>query len=201
MSGRSSTIDRPTVPPRASDRGRSRLGDLSRPIPVDRRIARHRRSNVLLALVAIGIAGALAAALFVLPVQTLFDQDARILERGEQLTELRAVNEDLRSEVARLRTEDGVREAAREQLGYVENGEVRRTIRDLPPVPTDLPDGWPYSVVEAIATVVRTPVVAAVPVTVPATVPAATAAPATAPVIAPAATAAPIPPPPATGAP
>ncbi len=181
MSGKStSTIDRPTVRPRASDRGRSRLGDLSRPIPVDRRIARNRRSNIALALVAIGIAAALAAALFVLPVQTLFDQDERIAERSDQLEQLQIVNNDLRSEVARLRTDDGVREAAREQLGYVQDGEVRKSILELPPVPTDLPDGWPYNLVEGIATVRRnvaaSPPAAPVAPAVAATVPAAPAA-------------------------
>lgn len=174
MSGKgTSTIDRPAVPPSAADRGRSRLGDLSRPIPIDRRIARRRRSNVLLTLVAFGIAGALAAALFVLPIQTLFDQDEQILERSEQLSKLRAVNDDLRTEVARLRTEDGIREAAREQLGYVEEGEVRMSILDLPPVPTDLPDGWPYNLVEGITAVRRAPQVAtAVPTPTPAPAPA-----------------------------
>lgn len=176
MSGKgTTTIDRPAVPPSAADRGRSRLGDLSRPIPIDRRIARRRRSNVLLALVAVGIAGALAAALFLLPIQTLFDQDQQILERSDQLSQLRAVNDDLRTEVARLRTEDGIREAAREQLGYVEEGEVRKSILELPPVPTDLPDGWPYSLVEGITAVRRAPQVAAVapaPTPAPAPVPA-----------------------------
>ncbi|MGE3449756.1 MAG: septum formation initiator family protein [Microbacteriaceae bacterium] len=172
MSGKgTTTIERPAVPPRASDRGRSRLGDLSRPIPIDRRIARRRRSNVLLALVAVGIAAALGAALFVLPVQTLFDQDQQIAERSEQLAKLRAVNDDLRTEVARLRTEDGVREAAREQLGYVENGEVRMSVLEFPPVPTDLPDGWPYSLVEGI-TAVRRAATTAPAATVPATSPA-----------------------------
>ena len=156
MSARgSTTIDRPESPPRASDKGRSRLGDLSRPIPIDRRIARHRQSNVVLAVVAFGIAGALAAALFVLPVQTLFGQDRQLDQRRRQVEELEAVNDSLRSEVARLRTDDGVREAAREQLGYVEPGETRQTIRDAPPVPTDLPDGWPYSLVEGIANLRR----------------------------------------------
>jgi cell division protein FtsB len=179
VSGKStSTIDRPAVPPRASDRGRSRLGDLSRPIPIDRRIARRRRSNALLALVAIAIAGALGAALFVLPVQTWFQQDVQLAERAEQLSKLRAVNDDLRSEVARLRTDDGVREAARDQLGYVEDGEVRKEILELPPVPTDLPDGWPYRLVEGIAELRRNPPVAvapAVPAPQPATAPAPTA--------------------------
>ncbi len=177
MSGKgTTTIERPSVPPSAADRGRSRLADLSRPIPVDRRIARHRRSNAALLLVALAIAGALAAALFVLPVQTLFAQDEQIAERTDQLSKLQAVNDDLRTEVDRLRTEDGIREAAREQLGYVEQGEVRTSILDLPAVPTDLPDGWPYGVIEGITELrrnPRAPVVAAedAPALPPASVP------------------------------
>ena len=151
MSGKStSTIQRPETPPRASDQGRSRLGDLTRPIPIERRISTHRRSNLLLALVAIGIAVALGAALFGLPVQTYFGQGERIAERQVQVEQLQAVNEDLRREVARLQTDDGVREAAREQLGYVAAGERRESILDFPPVPTDLPNGWPYSLVNSI---------------------------------------------------
>lgn len=174
MSGKSTTIGRPSTPPRASDRGRSRLGDLSRPIPVDRRIARRRRSNVLLALVAMAIAAALGAALFVLPTQTLFAQDEQISERSDQLSELQAINDDLRSEVERLRTDDGIKEAAREQLGYVEEGEIRTSILDLPAVPTDLPAGWPYCLVEGITTLRRnppTPAAEAAPALPPATAP------------------------------
>lgn len=155
MSGKStSTIERPEARA-ASDHGRSRLADLSRPIPVDRRIARRRRSNVLLAFVALAIAGALATALLLLPMKTLVRQDEQVAERRAQLAELQAVNGDLRSEVARLRTNDGIREAAREQLGYTADGETRTAILELPPVPTDLPDGWPYSLVEHIAAVRR----------------------------------------------
>ena len=106
---------------------------------------------------ALTIAGALAAAMFVLPVKTLFDQDDQIAERNDQLAKLQAVNNDLRSEVARLRTDDGVKEAAREQLGFVEPGEIRQSILALPPVPTDLPDGWPYSLVEGIVALRRNP--------------------------------------------
>jgi cell division protein FtsB len=169
MSGKNtSTIDRPETPPSAADRGRSRLGDLTRPISLDRRITHNRRSNIALALVAVMIAGALAAAIFVLPVKTMFDQDDQIAERTDQLSELQTVNNDLRSEVARLKTDDGIKEAAREQLGFVEPGEIRQSIRDLPPVPTDLPDGWPYSLITAIVAVRTNP---------PA--PAATSAPAT----------------------
>lgn len=156
MSGKStSTIHRPETPPRASDSGRSRLGDFTRPIPIERRISTHRRSNLLLALVAIGIAVALGAALFGLPVQTYLGQGERITQRQSQLDQLEAVNEDLRREVARLQTDDGVREAAREQLGYVAEGERRESILEFPPVPTDLPDGWPYGLVNDIVAVRR----------------------------------------------
>jgi cell division protein FtsB len=151
MSGKNtSTIDRPETPPSAADRGRSRLGDLSRPISVDRRITNNRRSNFALALVAVMVAGALAAAIFVLPIKTMFDQDHQIAERTDQLSQLQTVNNDLRNEVARLKTDDGIKEAAREQLGFVEPGEIRQSIRDLPAVPTVLPDGWPYSLITGI---------------------------------------------------
>lgn len=112
---------------------------------------------MLLTIVALGIAGALAAALFVLPVQTYFNQNDRIDQRSEQLAQLETVNDDLRAEVERLRTDDGVREAAREELGMVEAGERRQSILDLPDVPTALPAGWPYSVVSGIAQVRRNP--------------------------------------------
>ena len=158
MSGKStSTIARPDVRRRASDVGRSRLGDITRPIRIDRRITKQRRSTALLMLVAIAIAGALAAALFVLPVQTYFGQDARLEQRRDQLAQLEQVNDDLRSEVDRLRTDDGVREAARVELGMVEAGERRQSILALPDVPTDLPDGWPYSLVSGIAELRRNP--------------------------------------------
>ncbi len=108
-------------------------------------------------MVALAIAGALAAALFVLPVQTYFAQDERIEQRAEQLELLELVNADLRAEVERLRTDDGVREAARVELGMVQEGELRQSILDLPAVPTDLPAGWPYSLVSGIAEIRRNP--------------------------------------------
>jgi cell division protein FtsB len=158
VSGKStSTIARPDSRRRASDRGRSRLGDITRPIHIDRRITKQRRSTALLVLFAVAIAGALAAALFVLPVQTYFGQDERLDQRRDQLAQLEQVNDDLRSEVERLRTDDGVREAARVELGMVEAGERRQSVLALPDVPTVLPDGWPYSLVSGITELRRNP--------------------------------------------
>ena len=152
-----STVNRPSTPPRASDRGRSRLSDITRPVQIDRRITKQRRSTFLLAVVALAIAGALAAALFVLPIQTYFNQDDRIEQRSDQLVQLESVNDDLRSEIARLDTADGIREAAREELGFVEPGERRESMLELPSVPTDLPNGWPYSVINDITALRRNP--------------------------------------------
>jgi hypothetical protein len=104
---------------------------------------------------AVLIAGALGAALFAIPIRNYFAQDATLAQRASQLERLEAVNADLEAEVARLRTADGVREAAREELGYVEAGEQRTSVVDAGVVPTALPDGWPYSLVTKIVDVRR----------------------------------------------
>jgi cell division protein FtsB len=144
------TVNRPSTRRPASDAGRSRLGDLTTPIPIDRRITRRRRSTILFGLFALGVAVALSAALFVLPVQTYLDQETDLTQRQAQLDQLETVNADLAAEVDRLRTDDGIREAAREEIGYVEAGEGRTSLLPAPLLPTDLPDGWPYSLVEAV---------------------------------------------------
>lgn len=154
---RRAQVPRPDSPPRAAERGRSRLGDVTRPVVRERRIATRRRSAILLAVAAVGIAGALAAALFLLPVRTYVAQDAQISEREDQLRQISAVVEDLRSEVERLGTDEGIREAARAELGFVEEGEERETVLDPTGVPTDLPEGWPYDLVEDIVDLRRNP--------------------------------------------
>ena len=153
----STKVARPATPPRASDRGRSRLGDITRPVVRDRRLAKRRRSTVLFAIAALAISGALAAALFGLPVRTYFDQDTQLAQRDDQLAAITAVVTDLRSEVDRLRTDDGVREAARAELGFVEAGEQRDTVLEPTGVPTDLPEGWPYDLVENIVDLRKNP--------------------------------------------
>jgi cell division protein FtsB len=148
---RTTTVKR--TPRRASDAGRSRLGDLTRPIAREQRISRDRRPTVLFALGALVIAGAIAGALFLLPVRTWFEQDDRLAERRQQLDELEAVNADQQAEVERLLTPDGVREAAREELGFIDAGESRLSLLGLPDLPRHLPDGWPYSAVSRIIAV------------------------------------------------
>jgi cell division protein FtsB len=135
---------------KASDDGRSRLGDFTRPIPIDKRISRRPRVALFTGLFALGIVAAIAFVVFVLPIGTWRDQDVDIDQRQAQLDELQRVNNELEVETTRLETADGIREAAREDYGYVELGEERATVLPLPPLPTDLPDGWPYNVVTEI---------------------------------------------------
>jgi cell division protein FtsB len=138
---------------RASDAGRSRLGDLTRPIARSQRIARNRRPAVLLGLLALVIVGAIATALFGLPVRTWFEQDDALRQLDAELAELQAVNADLQREVDRAQTDAGVTEAAREELGYIEFGERPLTMLDLPQLPTTFPQGWPYNIVERMIAV------------------------------------------------
>ncbi len=138
-------------PPRAaSDVGRSRLGDLTRPVAREQRIAKNRRPAVLLGAVGLLVAGAIGAALFGLPVRTWFAQDDDIARLEHQLEEVDAVNDDLQQEVDTLQTPDGITAAARETLGYIQSNERRETVVGLPDLPADLPDGWPYGAVEQI---------------------------------------------------
>jgi septum formation initiator len=147
------TIQRPPNR-RASDAGRSRLGDIRRRgwnwphIPLPR-----LTTTWLFGLAALVVAGAIAAALFALPVRTWFDQDGELNALEHELTEMQAVNHDLQGEVDRLQTDDGIREAAREELGQIQAGDNRQTMLELPPLPGNLPDGWPYAQVGAILAV------------------------------------------------
>ncbi|MFK7919915.1 MAG: septum formation initiator family protein [Ilumatobacter sp.] len=135
---------------KASDEGRSRLGDFTRPIPIEKRISRRPRAALFTGLLALGIMGAIALAVFVLPVGTWQDQSVDLEQRQAQLDELQRVNNELEAETLRLETDDGVREAAREDYGFVEVGEERSSILPMPALSTDLPDGWPYNVVTQI---------------------------------------------------
>ncbi len=136
------------APRPAADAGRSRLGDLTRPIAKEQRIAKNRRPALLLGVVGIVVAGAIGTALFVLPVRTWFEQNHRIDALEAQLQTNEQVNDQVQQEVDELKTDEGIKAAAREELGYIGYNERRQTIVDFPDVPSDLPDGWPYAPVE-----------------------------------------------------
>ena len=138
------------APRAASDAGRSRLGDLTRPIAREQRIAKNRRPALLVGAVGIIVAVAIGAALFVLPVKTWLAQNDKIDALRKQADATESVNGDLQQEVNELQTDEGIRAAAREQLGYQQTNERRETVVGLPDVPTNLPEGWPYGAVKQI---------------------------------------------------
>lgn len=137
---------------RASDSGRSRLGDIGRRrrVPRGDRIAGRRRLGLLFGLAGLAVALAIGAALFLLPVRTWFDQDRQLGGLEHELSELQTVNDDLEEEVGRLQTDEGIAGAARDELGHIQTGDNRETMQPLPPLPRDLPQGWPYSQVGQI---------------------------------------------------
>lgn len=145
---KTTSIKRPALP--AAKEGASRLGDVTRSIPFDKRISRRPQVALFAGFATLAVIGALAAAVFILPISTWRGQDVDLVERQQQLDALVNVNGQLKAEVDRLRTDDGVREAAREEIGYVQTGEQRRTVLPTPPLPTELPAGWPYNVVTQI---------------------------------------------------
>jgi cell division protein FtsB len=151
---KTTAIKRPST--RGSDAGRSRLGDFTRPIPIDKRVVRRPKVALLAGSMALLVMATIAAAIFILPIQTWQDQDEDLSQRQAQLDELQRVNSELDAEVARLETDDGIREAAKEEIGYVELGEERFSMLPLPALPSDLPDGWPYNVVTRILEARRT---------------------------------------------
>ena len=156
--------------PRPRDETRSRTAtttiqrnDLTTPIPRERQLVKGRGKRSLIVLGATMVTAALIAALFVLPVKAWLHQRDDINVKQEQLDVLAAANAELSAEVGRLGTADGVREAAREEIGYVDRKEIRLTVMPTPNAPVTLPGGWPYDVIGQIVEVRTTPPPAATP--------------------------------------
>lgn len=137
----------------AGDRDSTRFGDLTRPIATDKRLVQGRRNRSLLAFGGLVVTGAVVAALFVLPVNTWITQRSDLKDKQARLAVVANANKQLAGEVARLQTTDGIKEAAREVIGYTEVGEVRVSTSPAPPAPLTLPAGWPYDAVTQIIAV------------------------------------------------
>lgn len=96
---------------------------------------------------------AAVVSLVLIPVADYVDQ-TRLLERKTaEFEALADANEQLQNEVNDLSTPEGIRNAARTQLGYVLPGEQRLSFSRTPELPTDLPAEWPYTMVTDIVAV------------------------------------------------
>lgn len=140
--------------PRATDkRDDSRFADFTRPIAVEKQLVRGGAKRRIIAIGAAVITAAFIAALFVLPVQAWLRQQDDLDRKEDQLAALEDANAELANEVNQLQTAEGIEQAAREEIGYVQNGEIRYTVLPPPEAPLALPGGWPYDTIAQIVAV------------------------------------------------
>jgi cell division protein FtsB len=131
----------------------SRFAEFTRPIEKDKQLVKGRGKRLFFALIAVVIAAALAASLFVLPVKSWLQQRDDLARKQHQLAVLNGANAQLAADVSRLQTPDGIKEAARQEVGYVGVGEQRISVLSTPNAPLTLPTGWPYDAIAQIIAV------------------------------------------------
>ncbi len=137
----------------AQRRDDSRFADFTRPIAVEKQLVRGGGKRRVIAIGAAVITAAFIAALFVLPVQAWLRQQDDLDRKNNQLAALQDANAELANEVNQLQTPDGIEQAAREEIGYVQRGEIRYTVLPVPDAPLALPGGWPYDTIRQIVAV------------------------------------------------
>ncbi len=155
---KTSAIPRPKDASRAATRPTdrrddTRFADFTLPIPLEKQLVKGRGKRGIIALAATVITAALVAALFVLPVKAWLRQRDDIDRKQVELTALNDANAQLADEVSRLDTPEGIEEAAREEIGYVQRGEIRLTVLPAPDAPVTMPSGWPYDAIAQIVAV------------------------------------------------
>lgn len=161
---RTTSIQRPHDATRAHldrEADASRFAEFTRPIAKDKQLVKGRGKRVVFALVATVIAAALIASLFVLPVKSWRQQRDDLARKQNELAVLSNANAQLAADVNRLQTPDGVKEAARQEVGYVGLGEQRISVLSTPNAPLTLPTGWPYDAIAQIVAVRSTTAAAA----------------------------------------
>ena len=153
---RTTCIQRPRDMTRARpdrDVDASRFAEFTRPIAKEKRLVKGRGKRLLFALVAVVIAAALMASLFVLPVKSWRQQRDDLARKRNELAVLNNANAQLAADVNRLQTPDGIKEAARQDVGFVVTGEQRISVLSTPDAPVTLPIGWPYDAIAQIVSV------------------------------------------------
>ena len=113
---------------------------------------RRRVPSAVLIGAAVLVAGAFAAALLVLPIRAWVNQRSAIETGSRELAELDDANAVLQADVDRLRTREGIQQAAREELGVVEPKERAYRVLDLPDLGASLPAGWLYPTIQTLMT-------------------------------------------------
>ena len=138
---------------RAKERTREITRAIAQPTPADARLSHRRSIRTTLRVGGFALAFAVVLSLFVLPVKAYFEQRDLYNKKTAEFDALADANEQLQNEVNDLSTPEGIRNAARTQLGYVLPGEQKLAFAQTPDLPTDLPAQWPYTLVTGIVAV------------------------------------------------
>lgn len=129
------------------------VSDLTRPTPRSERIVPKFLGRVALLVGFLVVVFSFGNSFLVLPLTSWFGQRTEIDSRQAELDTIKKATDELQTEVDRLKTPEGIQDAAREELGYVVAGEARQQIVGDAAAPIDLPTGWPYDLVTQIISV------------------------------------------------
>lgn len=109
-------------------------------------IARNRRRRLLLgAVVSFAI---MFVGVVVLPTRAWFGQQGDIAAAQAELRQVRHDNDKLERQVARLSDDAAIERQARRDLGLVKPGEESYTVTALPSPVVNLPDVWPFTLLQ-----------------------------------------------------
>jgi len=98
----------------------------------------------------------LTVTFLVVPLRTWIAQRDMVEIRSGQYAAYEEVNDALQDEIDALRTPEGVRQAVREQLGYLLPNERRVPLLEMPNASVTLPARWPYTLVASIVSLRET---------------------------------------------
>ena len=114
------------------------------------RLIRSRKLRVASTPLAIAVIVALVVAMSVFPVRSYINQRNLIAQKEIEFAQFEDVIENLRDQVTYLKTEAGLQDVIRTQLGYLRFNERRLPMMDMPTLSTALPERWPYTIVSTM---------------------------------------------------
>jgi hypothetical protein len=114
------------------------------------RLVRSRKLRLASTPLAIAVIVALVVAMSVFPVRSYINQRNLIAQKEIEFAQFEDVIESLQDQVTYLKTEAGLQDAIRTQLGYLRFDERRLPMMDLPALSTTLPERWPYTIVSTM---------------------------------------------------
>jgi hypothetical protein len=114
------------------------------------RLVRSRKLRVASTPLAISVIVALVIAMSVFPVRSYINQRNLIAQKEIEFAQYEDVIENLQDQVTYLKTEAGLQDAIRTQLGYLRFDVRRLPMMEMPAMSTALPERWPYTIVSTM---------------------------------------------------